>query len=61
MVAKTKQSKTLKTLVLLIAKNNGVTISDITKNKKVSYKNLETLNKSGLLAFERSGKAAIRT
>ena len=58
MVAKTKQSKTLKTLVLLIAKNNGVTISDITKNKKVSYKNLETLNKSGLLAFERSGESS---
>lgn len=54
MVAKNKTPTTLKTLVLLIAKNNGVTISDITKNKKVSYKNLEILNKSGLLAFERS-------
>jgi hypothetical protein len=54
MVAKKKPPKTLKTLVMLIAKNNGVTISDITKNKKVSYKNLEILNKSGLLAFERS-------
>ena len=56
MVTKNKTPKTLMTLVLLIAKNNGVTISDITKNKKVSYKNLEILNKSGLLDFERSGE-----
>lgn len=56
MVAKNKTPKTLKTLILLIAKNNGVTISEITKNKKVSYKNLEILNKSGLLDFERSGE-----
>ncbi len=53
MVAKIKTPKTLKTLVLLIAKNNGITISDITKSKKLSYKNLEILNKSGLLDFVR--------
>ena len=57
MVAKNKTPKTLKTLILLIAKNNGVTISEITKNKKVSYKNLEILNKSGLLDFEHSGES----
>jgi len=58
MVAKTKTPKTLKTLILIIAKNNGVTISDITKNKKLSYKNLETLNKKGLLDFESSGESS---
>ncbi|MCX9084128.1 MAG: hypothetical protein OIN87_04925 [Candidatus Methanoperedens sp.] len=54
MVAKNKTPNTLKTLIMLIAKNNGVTISDITKKKKMSYKNLDILNKSGILAFERS-------
>jgi hypothetical protein len=58
MVAKTKNPKTLQTLVLLIAKNNGVTISDITKNKKLSYKNVEFLNKKGLLDFEGSGESS---
>jgi len=58
MVAKTKIPKTFKTLILFIAKNNGITISDITKNKKLSYKNLESLNKKGLLDFERSGESS---
>ena len=58
MVAKTKTPKTLKTLILIIAKNNGVTISDITKNKKLSYKNLEFLNEKGLLDFERLGDSS---
>ena len=57
MVSKNKTPKTLKTLVMLIAKNNGVAISDITKNKSVSYKNLDILNKSGLLDFVRSGES----
>jgi hypothetical protein len=56
MVAKTKTPKTLKTLILIIAKNNGVTISDITKNKKLSYKNLELLSEKSLLDFEGSGE-----
>ena len=52
MVAKTKTPKTVRTLVLIIAKNNGITISDITKNNKLSYKNVELLNKNGFLDFE---------
>ena len=58
MDARNKSPKTLKTLVLAIAKKNGVTISDITKNKKLSYKNLELLNTTGLLDFERSGESS---
>lgn len=54
MVAKTKTPKTLRALVLLIAKKNGVTISEISKNKKLNFKSLESLNKNGLLDFEPS-------
>jgi hypothetical protein len=51
----TKNSpKALKNLILMIAKNNGVKISDITKNKKISYKNVEFLNDMGLLDFGHS-------
>lgn len=49
-----KSPKALKNLILMIAKNNGVIISDITKNKKISYKNVELLNEMGLLDFEHS-------
>ncbi|MCE8423358.1 MAG: hypothetical protein J5U16_05445, partial [Candidatus Methanoperedens sp.] len=58
MAARNKTPKTLKTLVLVIAKKNGVTISDITENKKLSYKHLEILNESALLDFERSGESS---
>ena len=46
-----KSSKALKNLILTIAKDNGIKISDITKNKKISYKNVELLNGIGLLDF----------
>jgi len=46
-----KSPKALKSLILMIAKNNGVKISDITKNKKINYKNVELLNEIGLLDF----------
>lgn len=49
-----KSPKALKNLVLMIAKNNGVKISDITKNKKINYKNVEILNEIGLLDFGNS-------
>lgn len=58
MVAKTKTPKTVRTLLLIIAQNNGITISDITKNKKLSYKNVELLNKNGLLDFESSEESS---
>jgi len=49
-----KSSKALKNLILTIAKDNGIKISDITKNKKISYKNVELLNEIGLLDFGHS-------
>lgn len=53
-MAAKKSPKALKNLILMIAKNNGVKISDITKNKKISYKNVEILNEIGLLDFGNS-------
>jgi len=49
-----KSPKALKSLILMIAKNNGVKISDITQNKKINYKNVEILNEIGLLDFRDS-------
>lgn len=53
-MAEKKSPKALKDLILMIAKNNGVKMSDITKNKKISYKNVELLNEIGLLDFGQS-------
>jgi len=46
-----KNTKALVNLILLIAKNDGIELSIITKNKRLSYKNVELLNEMGLLDF----------
>lgn len=44
-------TKTFKNLILLIAKNDGIELSEITKNKRLSYQNVEFINEMGLLDF----------
>ncbi|MFZ3383600.1 MAG: hypothetical protein WA144_06715 [Candidatus Methanoperedens sp.] len=52
-----RYSKTLIKLILLIAKNDGIELSIITKNKRLSFKNVELLNEMGLLDFGRIGES----
>ena len=51
-----RNSKTLVKLILLVAKNDGIELSIITKNKRLSFKNVELLNEMGLLDFGRKGE-----
>lgn len=51
-------SKTLIKLILLIAKNDGIELSLITKNKRLSFKNVELLNEMSLLDFGCKGESA---
>jgi hypothetical protein len=44
-------TKTFKNLILLIAKNDGIELSEITKNKRLRYQNVEFINEMGLLDF----------